>query len=253
MCIRYHHLNHSALTPDVSIIYFLFFLNNKWRGSCGQRSISLISQSPVFLAISALKKCLVTECWNTLSIWGPDYLETKCGPEEEGFLSTKTLLIYQRSWRSFILSRSLLQANKIIHRFICLRRTFILQLSGSQTFGSQDPFTLFTKQLVGQKVPWCFPSTILWNVTQTNLLTNPLLVAPQRPLSVVISVGYLLLGIKIEKVEKFHLKMTKITINPLQFRKRSFVLKNVSKTEKKKKKHDFTFVHISSIMFKNGA
>ena len=59
--------------------------------------------------------------------------------------------------------------------------------------------------------------------------------APQRPLSVIISVDYLLLGIKIEKVEKFHLKMTKITINPLQCRKRSFVLKNVSKTEKKRK------------------
>ena len=157
MCIRYHHLNHSALTPDVSIIYFLSFLNNKWRGSCGQRSISLISQSPVFLAISALKKCLVTECWTTLSIWGPDYLETKCGPEEEGFHSTKTLLIYQRSWRSFILCRSLLQANKIIHRFICLRRPFILQLSGSQTFGTQDPFTLLQSSWLAKKFHGVFP------------------------------------------------------------------------------------------------
>lgn len=47
--------------------------------------------------------------------------------------------------------------------------------------------------------------------------------------------------------------MTKITTNPFQFRKRSFVLKNVSKTvEKERVEHDFTFVHISSIMFKNG-
>lgn len=71
-------------------------------------------------------------------------------------------------------------------------------------------------------------------LTQTNFLANPLLVAPQRPLPVVISIDYLLLGIKTEKVEKSHLKMTKITTNPFQFRKRSFVLKNVSKTEKER-------------------
>lgn len=43
--------------------------------------------------------------------------------------------------------------------------------------------------------------------------------APQRPLPVVISIDYLLLGIKTEKVEKSHLKNDKITTNPFQFRK----------------------------------
>lgn len=162
-------------------LLFVYFLSNKWRGSCGQRSISPISQGSVFLAISALKKCWVTKCWNTLSIWGPDYLETKCGPEEEGFHSTKTLLIYQRSWRSLILSRSLLRANKIIHRFICLRRPFILQLSGSQTFGYQDPFTLLQSSGLARKLDCVF----LYHLMKCNmnkLFGQPITCGPSKDL-----------------------------------------------------------------------